>query len=206
MQPPDSESNNGQPLGLDPGQHLDLSPRLGLDDAETIRRQLHAGQRRWVMIVGALVLVAVGFLVVQFLRDATLFFRNVDEAIEQREELGDRRFRLQGRVIPASVEAVGDVVTFEVMFNCAVTGVRHLGDPPELFGQPWIPVVLEGKWVPESVSVVTGPDDYVFVSDRMLVNHTNEYSSENTDRVVSAAPVGFLEGCDVDVEELSSGR
>jgi len=200
MQEPDPAGENAQRSGLD------LSPRLDLDDAETIRRQLHAGQRRWVLVVSALLLVAAGFLVLQFLRDATLFFRNVDEAIEQRDELGERRFRLQGRVIPSSVNAAGDVVTFQVMFNCAVTGVRHLGDPPELFDEPWIPVVLEGKWVPESVSVATGPDDYVFVSDRMLVNHTNEYSADNSNRVVPAAPVGFLEGCDVDVDELSSGR
>jgi len=200
MQEADSADNNGQSSGLD------LSPRTTLDDAETIRRQLHAGQRRWVIIVGSLVLVALGLLIMQFLRDATLFFRNVDEAIEQREELGDRRFRLQGRVIPTTVASAGDIVTFELMFNCAVSGVRHLGDPPELFDQPWIPVVLEGKWVRESVSVATGPDDYIFLSDRMLVNHTNEYSADNSDRVVTDAPDGFLDGCDVTVDELSSGQ
>ena len=71
-----------------------------------------------------------------------------------------------------------------------------VNDPPELFDNPWIPVVLEGSWQPEVVQVVTGQDDYVFVSDRMLVKHTNEYSSDNDDRVESNLPPDFFEGCD----------
>ena len=175
----------------------DLSPRTELDDAETMRREMRAGRRRWVWAFVAVLVLVAGFVVVQFLRDATLFFRNVDEAIEQRADLGDRRFRLQGRVIPASVDSSTGVVTFELMHNCAVAGVRHLTDPPELFDNPWIPVVLEGHWEPGPVDLVTGTDSHVFVSDRMLVKHTNEYSSDFEARIESNLPADFFDGCDI---------
>ncbi len=186
--------------GLDdsePPPASDLTPRHGLDDADAIRRELGKGKKRWITVAGVLIVAAFGLLVAQFLQDATVFFRNVDQAVAERDELGDRRFRIQGRVIPDSVEVIGDVVTFEILHGCATAGVRHLTDPAELFDNPWIPVVLDGSWKPQTVQLVGGTDDYVFVSDRMLIKHTNEYSSNNAEIVESNLPDDFLAGCDL---------
>jgi len=186
--------------GLDdsePPPALDLTPRHGLDDVDAIRRELGKGKKRWITVAGVLIVFAFGFLVVQFLQDATVFFRNVDQAVAERDELGDRRFRIQGRVIPDSVEVIDDVVTFEILHGCATAAVRHLTDPAELFDNPWIPVVLDGSWKPQTVKLVGGTDDYVFESDRMLINHTNEYSSNNAEQVESNLPDDFLVGCDL---------
>jgi cytochrome c-type biogenesis protein CcmE len=182
--------------GLDAGP--DLTPRTELETAaEAVRREMRAGQRKWIWSIVAVLVVVAGFVIVQFLRDATLFFRNVDEAIEQREDLSDRRFRMQGRVIPASVDTSTGTVTFEIMHNCEIAGVRHLTDPPELFENPWIPVVLEGHWELGSVDLVSGPDTHIFVSDRMLVKHTNEYSSDFDSRITSNLPQDFFDGCGI---------
>lgn len=180
---------------------VDLTPR-DVDDAAAIRRELRSGQRRWAIVAGVIVVAALGFLMVQFLRDATVFFRNVDEAVAERDELGDRRFRLQGRVIPDSVSTEGNVVTFEVIHNCTTASVRHLTEPEELFQNPWIPVVLEGNWEVGEVELVTGADDHVFVSDRMLIKHTNEYSADNEDRVETNLPDDFLAGCDITAADV----
>ena len=85
---------------------------------------------------------------------------------------------------------------------CVTASVEHLGDPPELFESPWIPVVLEGSWEPRTVELVTGSDDHQFVSDRMLVKHTNEYAAENDARVEPTLPPDFLEGCDIEPTAL----
>lgn len=174
---------------------MDLSPRHDLDEVADVRRGMLRSRRVKVTAVAAVLVVIAGFVLIQGLRNATLFFRNVDEAIEQREELGDRRFRLQGRVIPASVTSEGGVTTFEVIHNCEVASVRHVTDPPELFESPWIPVVLEGKWTAGQVANAAGTDDHFFLSDRMLVKHTNEYSAENERRIALEPPDGFLDGC-----------
>ncbi len=174
---------------------MDLSPRHELDEVEEVRRSVLRSRTTRVTLIALGLVVVAALVLVQGLRNATLFFRNVDEAIEQREDLGDRRFRLQGRVIPTSVSADGGVTTFEVVHNCQVAAVRHVTDPPELFESPWIPVVLEGRWEDGGTATVAGQADYFFLSDTMLVKHTEEYRAENEYRVASEAPEGLLSDC-----------
>ncbi len=122
-----------------------------------------------VAVVGALAFVAV-----KALGEASLFFLNADEAVEQRDDLGTDRFRLQGTVVDGTLDETDDGVAFDVEFNGVTVAVVHEGDPPELF-QPDIPVVLEGNWEGE-----------VFASDRILVKHSSEYEAENEERLDEA--------------------
>lgn len=136
--------------------------------------------RRRLWVAGGIVLVALGFLVVQGLGNATLYFRNADEAVAQRQSLGDRRFRIQGAVVDGSVQQRGNDVTFRITSNRVEVPVQHRGDPPELF-KPGIPVVLEGRFQGEH-----------FASDRILVKHSETYVAEHPERVTTStpAPVG----------------
>lgn len=185
----------------------DLSPRHPLDDVPDRAGARRVLGRRRKAAVGAVVLALLivgGVAVVAGLRNATLFFRNADEAIAERVDLADRRFRLQGRVVPSSVAVDGGVTTFEVIHNCASVSVRHSVDPPDLFESPWIPVVLEGRWARGDVVTVAGRDTHYFLSDNMLVKHTNEYAAANSDRVPDAdtPPEGFLDDCPFEVPRL----
>ena len=183
---------------------MDLSPRHDIGEPGELRRKVHRG-RRWAVLGITAVLIGAGACVTaQGLRNATLFFRNVDEAVEQRVELGDRRFRLQGRVIPSSVRSESGVTTFQIVHDCAVASVRHVADPPELFSAPWIPVVLEGGWMFGQVRTFAGTDTHYFLSDRMLVKHTNEYASVNEQRISEKAPDGFLDDCPFEVPAAKS--
>ncbi len=134
--------------------------------------------RRWaaaLVVVG--VAVAVGLLVNNLLGDAALYFYNVDEAVSSRDELGSRRFRLQGTPLGEIVETFDNdqpVLAFAVGFEGALINVVHSGDPPELF-QPGVPVVLEGSWEQGSGPGTTAADGWYFSSDRMLVKHDNDY-------------------------------
>ena len=129
--------------------------------------------RRRLWLAGFVVVVALGFLVFQGLGNATLYFRTADEAVAQRSELGDRRFRIEGDVVDGSVRQVGNDVTFTLTKNDVQVPVQHKGDPPELF-RPGIPVVLEGRF----------KDDH-FSSDRILVKHSETYVAENPERVTT---------------------
>ena len=132
--------------------------------------------RRRLWLAGAVVIVALGVLVVQGLGNATLYFRTADEAVAQRESLGDRRFRIQGAVVDGTVRQSGQQVQFEIAANGVEVPIVHKGDPPELF-QPGIPVVLEGRF--------DGPH---FASDRILVKHSETYVAEHPDRVTTSVP------------------
>ena len=85
-----------------------------------------------------------GVVVYQGLTRASLYFYNADEAVAQKADLGDKRFRLQGTVAddvarPPTTASPSPWRSTASRCRCA-----HDGDPPELF-KPGIPVVLEGQ-------------------------------------------------------------
>jgi cytochrome c-type biogenesis protein CcmE len=130
-------------------------------------------QRRRLWIAGAVVMGALGFLVFNGLGNATLYFRTADEAVSQREQLGERRFRIEGTVVPGTVSSSDGVVSFRISGDRVQVPIVHRGDPPELF-KPGIPVVLEGRF-----------QDDGFASDRMLVKHSESYVADHPERVTS---------------------
>jgi cytochrome c-type biogenesis protein CcmE len=144
------------------------------------------GSRRWLpAIIAVAVLAAVVVLVLNLFTGA-LFFYNADEAIEQRTDLGDDRFTLQGIPIECSITkgTVGDevVTAFSVSFGGAIVDVVHRGDPAELF-KGGVSVVLDGAWV-EGDPGVSGfhglaDDGWYYSSDRMRVKHDEDYINED---------------------------
>lgn len=140
-----------------------------------------ARSRRRAALAIVAIVVAMGFVVVRGLGDATLFFLNADEAKEQAVDLGTKRFRLQGIVVEGTVKESPKTVDFAVEFNGTTVQVSHAGSPPELF-RPDIAVVLEGNFV----SKPTGSTLPVFVSDRILVKHDENYIQKNPARLSDA--------------------
>jgi cytochrome c-type biogenesis protein CcmE len=159
---------------------VELTPRT-LDEPAPPPRSGRSRLRRWLpLAVLGLVVVTLGVVVMKGLSDATVYFRNADEAVAEREELGDRRFRLQGSVVGEGVET-DDGVTFDVEYNDVSVAVHHVGDPPELF-RPGVPVVLEGHW---------DQSGEFFASDRMMVKHDAEYEErEDYDERITEAEEG----------------
>lgn len=149
---------------------IDLSPRQSAPASRRSRRL------RWAWLAVFAVAGVIGFVLLQGISNASLFFRNADEAVAEREELGERRFRLQGTVVSDSTVEGDGFVGFDVEYAGVRVAVRHVGDPPDLF-QDAIPVVLEGSWNPAG--------DW-FDSSQMIVKHTNEYEADYGDRLDQA--------------------
>ena len=117
---------------------------------------------------GLVVVVAVVLLVV--LSQNVVYFRTVSEAVRERTDQGDDRFRLAGAVVPGSIEATAGGVTFEVTDGKRTVRVSHEGDPPELF-KGKAPVVCEGRWGQAKT----------FDSDRILIKHGADYQPPDVD-------------------------
>lgn len=139
--------------------------------APRVRPAAPASTKWRIAAVVLVVAAAIGYLVFKGLGDATVYFKTADEAVADKDELGDRRFRVEGAVVTDSVQESADGVRFEIISAGETVPVLHRGDPPELF-KPGIPVVLEGRW-----------DGDVYASDRIMVKHTTEYREQNPDRV-----------------------
>ena len=149
---------------------MDVTPRVG--EAPPPRRR----RNPVVYAVGVAVVVAIGFVLFQFLNNAALYYRNADEAVRDKASLGTKRFRVQGTVQDDVVQA-GDLVTFSIAFNGATVDVRHHGDPPDLFKKD-TPVVLEGHW---------DQSGQYFDSDTILIKHAAQYIEDHSsDRGVSS--------------------
>jgi cytochrome c-type biogenesis protein CcmE len=155
---------------------VELTPRTSPGATEAQRRRRRRGP--WPSVVVALVVVALGVVAWQGLTNAAVYFYNADEALADRDQLGERRFRLQGSVVEGSIDRSPTGADFTVSYNDVDVAVRHAGSTPELF-QPGIPVVLEGRWADRA-------DGDHFLSDRILVKHTEEYEADHGDRLDDA--------------------
>lgn len=123
-------------------------------------------------IIGGLVGAVLIFVLYQGLTDARVFFLNVDEAIEQKSDLGERTFRMQGTVISEEGNSANGALLFTVAYNDATAPIQHVGpEPSDLFdlGEP---VVVEGHW-----------NGDVFESSQIIVKHDESYVEENPARV-----------------------
>jgi cytochrome c-type biogenesis protein CcmE len=128
-------------------------------------------RRAWIAVglCGVAVVAIVALAVV--LSENVVYFRTVSEAVAQRKDQGDDRFRLAGEVVPGSISETRDGVRFSVTDGKATATIDHVGDPPELF-EAGAPVVCEGHWG-------TGK---AFDSDRIMIRHGNEYEPPEVDQ------------------------
>jgi cytochrome c-type biogenesis protein CcmE len=129
---------------------------------------------RYVVAVGGCVvaIVAIVLLAIE-LSGNVVYFRTVSEAIGERHELGTDRFRLAGAVVPGTIVETPRGVRFDVTEGGETVHVDHTGDPPDLF-KPKAPVVVEGNFRSDA-------PDAVFVSDRILIKHGNDYEPPKVD-------------------------
>ena len=147
---------------------LDLTPRTAGPSA---RRGSRPGTRRWVALAVLAGLAGVLVFIVVQARGASLYYRNVDEAVTQKAQLGTERFRLQGTVVGDPVRD-GDISRFTLAYNGVSVEVRNTGAEPPLF-KAGIPVVCEGHWSEDGGS---------FTSTRVLVKHTENYKKADQDK------------------------
>ena len=88
---------------------------------------LRTARLRNLAVVGVIAAVLV-FVLYQAITSARVFFLNVDEAVEQRDDLGDQTFRMQGTVTEETgVDAKGAKLAIERLkeANDAGYGARY---------------------------------------------------------------------------------
>jgi cytochrome c-type biogenesis protein CcmE len=122
-------------------------------------------------LVGAVLVGAFAFLLVEGLGSSLNYFETVDQAVQHRATLGTQTFRLEGVVVPGSVHRSQGGVDFVAAGSVHQVAVVNHGNPPELF-QPNIPVVVVGHF-----------SGNTFVSDQLIVDHSAQYIQQHPNRV-----------------------
>tara|TARA_B100001250_G_scaffold86892_1_gene71844 strand:+ start:1169 stop:1714 length:546 start_codon:yes stop_codon:yes gene_type:complete len=161
---------------------MDLSPR-----EQQLRRS-----PKWLPLLVLVVVTGAVIVLIWFLVTNSQSFLPADEAVEERSELGDRRFQLLGSPI-SDVDADQtflidgkEYTFFSISFDEVIVDVVSRGTPPDLFDEG-IPVVLEGKWIqgplpiPEYIFERGANDGWWFSTNRILVKHDNDYREDRID-------------------------
>jgi cytochrome c-type biogenesis protein CcmE len=128
-------------------------------------------QRRRLIVVGAVLAAAFAFLLVKGLGSSLDYFETVDQALQSKAMLGTKTFRLEGLVVPGSVQRHDGGVDFVASGSNGDINVVNTGNPPELF-QPDVPVVVVGHF-----------SGATFVSNQIIVDHTAQYVAKYPNRV-----------------------
>ena len=171
----DHETPESIPTTSNDGSDMDLSPRTNVDGtAVGVKRKRNVVP----LIVLAMVFVAGGVIVTQFLTSAVDYYCNVDEVGVRDGCDGDRRIRLQGTVDKGSVDVANGVTAFTISFNGEQLPVRYQGQPGGIFRE-CLPVVVHG--------VI---DNGALLGDRVEVRHSDGYVSVNDERVADAQDLG----------------
>lgn len=133
-----------------------------------MRRRAGLATRRLVYgLLGLGVLGVAGFMIGQALNTSLVYFILPNEYAQQPSQFENRRIRLGGLVAPESVR-FNDAdlqLTFLVTDGIQSYPVQHVGAPPELFREN-AGVVIEGRF-----------DDGTFVSDNLLIKHSEVYEA-----------------------------
>ena len=136
------------------------------------RRRRRASWR--VLAVFVLLAVALVFLLVEGLGSSLDYFDTVSQAMAHRQTLGTQTFRLEGTVVPNTIHATAAGSDFSICEGSDVVHVANTGSPPSLF-KARVPVVVVGHFTS------TTSDD--FVSNSILIKHSNTYAAQYPGRV-----------------------
>jgi len=125
-------------------------------------------------VLGAILIGALVFLLVEGLGSSLNYFDTVDQALSHRASLGTSTLRLEGVVEQGSVRRTAVGTDFVVGEGASRVMVQNTGSPPQLF-QAGVPVVVVGHFAPG--------DPATFVSDQIMVKHSADYIARHPDRV-----------------------
>lgn len=125
----------------------------------------------------AVLVAAVGFVVVKGLTSALNFYDTVDDALAHRAALGTSDFNLEGTVVAGTIQATATGTAFTVAGDHGSVAVTCTGTPPQLF-QAGIPVVVHGHF--------TSTRSSTFDGDQILVKHSATYIAAHPGRVKAA--------------------
>lgn len=151
---------------------MDLTPRSEPASGAASRKKK---RNLFPILALALVIVAGGVIVTQFLNSAVDYFCNVDEVGARDGCEEDRRIRLQGTVEPGTIDdSVLGITAFKMAFGDAEIDVNYDGIPGGIFKE-CIPVVVHGE--------IRGG---VLEGDLVEVKHSNEYVAVNDENLAEA--------------------
>jgi len=121
-------------------------------------------------IAGAVVALALGYLFLTAFQGATVFYYTVDELRAQGAQIYGKQVRVNGKVVPDSIERHPEavLVKFQLTDGKESLPVTFKGIPPDLFYQADADVVVEGRL----------GSDKTFVANNVITRCASKYEAQ----------------------------
>ena len=141
-----------------------------------------ASHRTRFFILGAVVALALGYMIYAAFPGNALYFLTVGEFLNGEEYQDGRRVRVSGVLVEDSFQRQGHTTRSHFQLKNKDTGsaerlsASYVGVMPDLFFNPHSEIILEGSY---------GPDD-VFQADSILVKCPSKYRSLEEELMASS--------------------
>ena len=126
-----------------------------------------------VIVISTLLVASFVYLVFLGMKEGTMFYLEVSEFVEQAEQIGDRKIRINGAIVKDSLNF--DPESLKLVFKLKDTkgpeliNVVYRGAPPDLIEEDGVTLVAEGSY---------DRKQNIFVSKKLLVKCPSKYEKK----------------------------
>lgn len=126
-----------------------------------------------VIIISLVLVASFVYLVFLGMKEGTMFYLEVSEFVQQTEELGSKKVRVNGAVVKDSLNF--DAESLKLVFTMKDTkgsqrlNVLYRGAPPDLIEEEGVTLVAEGSY---------DKTQQLFVSKKLLVKCPSKYEKK----------------------------
>ena len=126
-----------------------------------------------VIVISILLVSSFVYLVFLGMKEGTMFYLEVSEFVEQAEQIGDRKVRINGAIVKDSLNF--DPESLMLVFKLKDTkgpeliNVVYRGAPPDLIEEDGVTLVAEGSY---------DRKQNIFVSKKLLVKCPSKYEKK----------------------------
>ena len=126
-----------------------------------------------VIVISTLLVASFVYLVFLGMKEGTMFYLEVSEFVEQAEQIGDRKVRINGAIVKDSLNF--DPKNLKLVFKLKDTkgpeliNVVYRGAPPDLIEEDGVTLVAEGSY---------DRKQNIFVSKKLLVKCPSKYEKK----------------------------
>jgi cytochrome c-type biogenesis protein CcmE len=133
--------------------------------------------RTKVIVISIVLITSFAYLVFLGMKEGTMYYLEVSEFIQQANEIGDRKVRVNGAIVKDSL--VFDPETLKLVFvlrdakdtvSLQRLNVVYRGAPPDLIEEDGVTLVAEGSY---------DRNLNVFVSKKLLVKCPSKYEKKD---------------------------
>ncbi len=126
-----------------------------------------------IIIISILLMASFVYLVFLGMKEGTMYYLEVSEFVEQAEELGARKVRVNGEIVKDTLnfdsKAIMLVFTLKDIKGPQILKVVYKGAPPDLIEEEGVTLVAEGFY---------DKKQNIFVSKRLLVKCPSKYEKK----------------------------